>query len=136
MQIINRRNEELLLNSIVVIKGTIIKNRKGSVGREMYVYLGEPDTLRYIRQEESKPETVQTLITSILSKGYEVNTQTHHQVFVDYAGHVNKLSLRVYEGGSCTDKDRPDIEHSCYIDGGESSRDQLRRILEVITNLL
>lgn len=136
MIITNTKSKKFAEEASVIIEGTIIKNRHEYTGRKMFVYLGTSDSLRHIEQEVPKPETVQQLITAILSKGYEVNTQTHHQVFIDYSGHVNQLSLRVYTGGNCNDKEEPEVSHRCYIDYGESSRDQLRKMYEVISNLL
>lgn len=44
----------------------------------------------------------------LFKKALEVQRQTRHDVFVDYSGHINNVSLRVFEFGWVPDK-MPDV---------------------------
>ena len=47
-----------------------------------------------------KQEFIETInIGNILSKAHELTVTTKHDVFIDYAGHVNKLTVRICHNG-------------------------------------
>ncbi len=48
---------------------------------------------------KSKEFQIRANLVVITDLAFEVSTTTAHDVFVDYAGHVNSLSVRVHEGG-------------------------------------
>jgi len=84
---------------------------------------------------------VREYIVKITGLAYDVNSKTNHDVFVDFAGHVDSITVRVDLGGWNKDKDE-DYKWSAYFDkpeewsDGEGTPDQFEKTARDVIHYL
>ena len=76
---------------------------------------------------------MQDLINEIMTKAIEISKNTKSTIFVDYAGHVNWLEVRIFVNGWEENKDY-DINIRAEL-GKEDAIEDLKHILEELKKL-
>lgn len=62
------------------------------------------------------------LVLDIMKLGVEISQNTTADVFVDYSGHVNQLSVRIYVGG--WEKDKEYYIRNVYLNEAEDRTEE------------
>lgn len=60
---------------------------------------------------------IMQLVLDIMRLGVEISKNTKSDVFVDYSGHVDQLSVRIYKGG--WEKDKEHYSRNVYLNETE-----------------
>jgi hypothetical protein len=76
------------------------------------------------------------LVLDIMQLGVEISENTKTDVFVEYAGHVDHLSMRIYEDGWEKDKEEY-YSRNVYLDIklGRSEEDIIKSLEEIYAEL-
>lgn len=72
-------------------------------------------------------------VFEIFDLAMKITNKTCHTVFVDYSGHINHISVRVFEGGWGEEKD-PDM--SIYFEVSENEKIKADFIIQYLEKLL
>lgn len=76
---------------------------------------------------------IKQILQELIAKAYEVNTNTKHDVFVGFAGHVNSIEVCCYEDGWKEGK-KACIDERIYLDH-EDAIMKLQAVLEKLKEL-
>lgn len=70
------------------------------------------------------------LLQKIIIKAYEITMNTKHDVFVDYAGHVNGVHIFIYEDGWKPNKEMS-FSKDIYLNI-KNTRKELEKVLDIL----
>ena len=79
---------------------------------------------------------IMQLVLDIMRLGVEISQNTTTDVFVEYSGHVDQLSVRIYESG--WEKDKEHYSRDVYLDIklGCSEEDIIKSLEEIYAELV
>lgn len=79
---------------------------------------------------------MEELLQKLIAKVYELNKTTRHDLFLDFSGHTNQISIYCYENGWGSEKELIYVGPSAlYLDNEKTAKKEIENLLQELDKL-